>query len=122
MARHNDFGRWGEEKAADYLAARGYRILERNWRAPNKSELDIIALDGDVLVFVEVKTRKRNCLVSPEMAVDRKKMLSICSAANAYIRYNQLDVRIRFDIVTVVGSEGGFDVNHIRDAFVYPYR
>lgn len=86
------------------------------------SELDIIALDGDVLVFVEVKTRKRNCLVSPEMAVDRKKMLSICSAANAYIRYNQLDVRIRFDIVTVVGSEGGFDVNHIRDAFVYPYR
>lgn len=122
MARHNDFGRWGEQKAADYLVGKGYRILERNWRI-DRSELDIIAMDGDCLVFVEVKTRQRNYLVAPELAIDRKKMLSICHAANVYIKLNRLDFQPRFDIVTIVGTEAqGFEVNHIPDAFIYPYR
>jgi len=57
MAKHNEFGKQGEELAAQFLMEKGYEILERNWRNRHK-EIDIIAKDGEELVIVEVKTRK----------------------------------------------------------------
>lgn len=120
MARHNDFGKWGEQKAAEHLEGKGYRILERNWKS-FKGEIDIIAMEGDTLVFVEVKTRQRNYLVAPERAIDWKKARAIRSTASAYIKYNRLNCNARFDIVTLVGSEeDGYEINHIPDALVYP--
>jgi len=56
LANHNDIGFWGEESAEMYLTEIGYQILERNWRH-QKSEVDILAMDGDVLVIIEVKSR-----------------------------------------------------------------
>ncbi len=58
-------GRKGEDLAAEYLSSKGYRILERNWRW-SRAEADIIAMDGEVLVFVEVKTRTSDYFGSPD--------------------------------------------------------
>lgn len=122
MARHNDFGRWGEQKATDYLMQKGYRIIDRNWKS-FKGEIDIIAMDGTTIVFVEVKSRSKNYLVAPELAVNRKKSISLCSAAGAYLKYNKLNFEARFDIITVVGSdESDMQIDHIVDAFAFPYR
>lgn len=67
MARHNDMGKWGENVAADYLRRNGYVIRERDWRS-GKRDIDIIAVtpDGITVVFVEVKTRLPDSVISPE--------------------------------------------------------
>ncbi len=118
MATHNDYGRWGEQKAVDFLTAKGYSICHRNWKSGHK-DLDIVALspDGNSLVIVEVKTRSKNDYMEPEAAVDRKKMRNLFNAANAYVR--QFDVRrgIQFDIITVKGKDDAVHIEHIKDAF-----
>lgn len=119
MAEHNDLGKWGEDKAADFLERKGYVILERDWRM-GKRDLDIIALseNQDMLVFVEVKTRKEVELQQPEEAVDVNKMRNLAMAANAYVKLKQIELDIRFDIVSVVGSKDNMDcIEHIEDAF-----
>ena len=118
MALHNDFGHWGEEVAADYLRRQGYIILHRNYRVGHR-DLDIVALRGDVLAFVEVKTRRENSLVDAELAVDGRKIQSVSIAANSYIKRFNISALIRFDVITVVGSPSGtYRINHIEDAFL----
>ena len=65
MALHNDLGHKGEDMAAKYLQEQGYFILERNWMNKGRKELDIIATKDDVIVFVEVKTRKVGSVTTP---------------------------------------------------------
>ncbi len=114
MAQHNDTGRVGELRAADYLMNLGYRILHLNWKAPrSRHELDIVALDGDTIVFVEVKTRSTNRYGDPSDAVDERKMHDLCKAANSYVQCYQINAPARFDIVSVTGTE----INHMVDAF-----
>ena len=117
MAEHNDLGRWGEDVAAEYLRQKGYVIVERDWKSGHR-DLDIIALDGDTVVFVEVKTR-RNCLFTePVEAVNYQKIRNLQQAANHYIHYRRIDREIRFDIISVVGTIGSHpDIEHIEDAF-----
>lgn len=105
MAEHNDLGKWGEDEAALYYEDRGYEILERDWKV-GKRDIDLIALteDKDTLVFVEVKTRQNNDLQEPEEAVDVKKMRNIAIAANAYVKLHDLDMDVRFDIISVIGK------------------
>ena len=118
MALHNDFGHWGEEVAADYLRSQGYTILHRNYRVGHR-DLDIVALRGDVLAFVEVKTRRDSTLVEAELAVDGRKIQSVSIAANSYIKRFNISALIRFDVITVVGSPSGtYRINHIEDAFL----
>lgn len=118
MALHNDFGHWGEEVAAGYLRRQGYTILHRNYRVGHR-DLDIVALRGDVLAFVEVKTRRENSLVDAELAVDGRKIQSVSIAANSYIKRFNISALIRFDVITVVGSPSGtYRINHIEDAFL----
>jgi len=119
MAAHNELGKWGEDIAACYLAAKNYAIIARDWRHGHR-DLDIIASYEGWLVIVEVKTRARNWLVSPEEAVDSRKMRSLCIAANAYIKINRVNAPVRFDIIAVTGDTGGYDINHIENAFVPP--
>ena len=73
MAEHNDTGRWGERKAAEYLERKGYRILWKDWRDGHR-DIDIVAVDADQLVVVEVKTRRSGSFMPPELAVDARKM------------------------------------------------
>lgn len=117
MAEHNDLGKWGEDLAADYLQRKGYVILERDWKSGHR-DLDIIALDGDVLVIVEVKTRRNRMFTDPVDAVGYQKIRNLQQAANHYVKYRCINCDIRFDIVCITGTAGSeADIEHIVDAF-----
>ena len=117
MAKHNDFGKLGEELAVNYLVGKGYEILERNWRNIHK-EIDIIAKNGKFLVIVEVKTRQTDEYGNPDIAVTRKKQRMLISAANAYISKNNMDVETRFDIISIIFKDGEPVIEQIEDAFL----
>ena len=117
MAKHNDLGKRGEEIAAQYLSEKGYEILERNWRNKHK-EIDIIAKDKEELVVVEVKTRQNDEHGEPDIAVGITKQKMLIWAADAYVRYKNLDVDVRFDIISIVISDAEPEIEHIEDAFV----
>ena len=120
MAQHNELGKWGEDLEARMLEDKGYRIIARDWRDGHK-DLDIVAIDDGWLVVVEVKTRRNDVLLSPEQAVDRRKIKNITLAANRFVKSNLIDLPIRFDIIAITGTDGEhYKVDHIEDAFM-PY-
>lgn len=116
MAWHNDFGVRGEDLAVEYLRSGGYVILDRNWRSGHR-EIDIVATQGDVIVFVEVKARTNAFYGRPEDAVTRRKMHLLVLAADAYLRYNMLDKEVRFDVITVTGTIDKPYIKHYERAF-----
>ena len=120
MAEHNETGKWGEQKAVEWLHKRGYTIRECDWRIGHR-DIDIIALTEDMrtVVFIEVKTRSSSMVINPEDAVDWNKIRNLAKAANAYVKMNKITLDIRFDILTVVGMEGDEHpvVEHWEDAF-----
>lgn len=111
-------GTEGEQKAAELLRTKGYEILETNWRF-GQEEIDIIARDKVFLVVVEVKTRSTNYFGEPETFVNKQKQRHLIKAAGAYIQKYNLDLEVRFDIVSVLKSPEGFKIQHIENAF-YP--
>ena len=118
MARHNLLGSKGEMLAARYLLNKGYAVLHYNWRSGHK-EIDIIAKDRDVLVFVEVKSRTSEMYGSAADAVTPDKMNRLIYAAEAYVKRNSIDLKFRFDVITVIGDSEPYKIEHIEDAF-YP--
>ena len=116
--RHIRLGRRGEETAERHLAARGYRILERRFRT-RAGEIDFVAEDGAVIVFVEVKTRSSLAFGRPADAVDARKRSRIAAAASLYLaRLEGPDRPCRFDVVEVLEAvDGSARVRLIRDAF-----
>ena len=86
MASHNDLGTWGEQEATDFLLQKGYTILERDWKSGHR-DIDIIAQKGDVLVFVEVKTRRNRLFTNPEEAIDYMKLRNLRAAINHYVKF-----------------------------------
>jgi putative endonuclease len=118
MAEHNETGQKGEVLAANYLKNKGYAVLETNWRFRNL-EADIIATQGETMVIAEVKTRRTNFFGEPETFVTRQKQRNLIKAANEYIERNQLDLEVRFDVISVILNSSGNTVNHIEAAF-YP--
>ncbi|MBI2968823.1 MAG: YraN family protein [Bacteroidetes bacterium] len=118
MAEHNELGKKGEEIAVGFLRTNGFIILETNWRFGNK-EVDIIARKDKLLVVAEVKTRSGNYMGDPEVFVTREKQKFIIRAANAYVTKKNLDVEVRFDIISIIVNGPGHTIKHIEDAF-YP--
>ena len=118
MARHNTLGKKGEDIAARYLSAKGYKILERNRRF-GRDEIDIIAMDGETIVMVEVKTRSTEYFGRPEEAVTQRKQEFLIRAAEEYVIQNETDNELRFDIISVIIEKNKQTVRHIEDAF-YP--
>lgn len=116
MAEHNLLGISGEQEAVNYLQSKGYQILETNWRW-HKAEVDIIAFEKNILVFVEVKTRSYNTIINPEEAVSEKKQNLLIEAAEAYCESNQLQNEIRFDILALVIRDNKTHIKHIEAAF-----
>ena len=115
MAAHNELGKWGEDLAADYLQRKGYTIIERDWKS-GRRDLDIVAKNGDVIVFVEVKTRCNSLYGQPEEAVDYRKLQSLQQAINHYIKFRHISQEVRFDIISIVGTIGTEpDIQHIQD-------
>lgn len=121
MRTNQDFGKIGEDLAVELLVKKGYRILDRNWRSGHK-EIDIVAMDGNTLVAVEVKTRKTNTYGEPDIAVGVLKQRLLAWAADAYIRYHNLDVEVRFDVISIVITDTSQKIEHIEDAFLLSFR
>lgn len=119
MAAHNELGKDGEDAAVIFLERKGYHICHRNWRS-GKKELDIVALCGNELVVVEVKSRRNRFYGNPEDAVTERKIRKIVSSTDAYIRKFAIDLPIRFDIITVTGLKSPFEIEHIEGAFYAP--
>ncbi len=118
-------GRRGETIACDYLLREGYTIIYRNYRAAH-GEIDIVAADGQYLVFVEVKARKSgqsSRYGRPADAVNTAKKIHLTSAAEQYLREHPTDLRPRFDIIEVytdinLGDAGvAAEVKHFKGAF-----
>ncbi|MDF2659474.1 MAG: YraN family protein [Paenibacillus sp.] len=113
-------GLQGEEFAAEHLASSGYRIVGRNWRCP-RGELDLIAEDEEVIVFVEVRSRRNTgTFGSPEESVDARKQKKVRDIAQYYLYLGRsLERKIRFDVITVTFTpEGKFvKMNHVKHAF-----
>ena len=100
--RNSELGRLGEEAAARFLYRRGYDIVERNWTCA-AGEADIIARDGDAVVFVEVKTRSSCDKGVPSEAVDEAKQKRYENIAALFLQtYDVVDVPVRFDVVAIV--------------------
>lgn len=116
---HLEIGELGERVAVDFLKAEGRRVLYRNFRAPKGGEVDIVARDGKVLSFVEVKTRTSEEFGRPLDAVDREKELLIERGANEWLRLlGTREIPIRYDVVEVILREGEVPkMNLVRDAF-----
>jgi putative endonuclease len=94
-------GQWGESVAATYLEAQGYEIVGRNWRCA-RGEIDLIARAGDVLVFVEVKTRRGRTLGTPEEGLTAAKGRKLFELVENYLWRHELDdVEWRLDLVAV---------------------
>ncbi len=117
MGKHNELGLRGENMAVVYLVDEGFEILERNWRF-RRAELDIIAMEGKTLVFVEVKTRSDDIFQRPEDAVNTTKRRQMIKAAIGYMDTIKHEWAIRFDIISVI-LRGGKEaqIEHIEDAF-----
>ena len=120
MADHNTKGIKGEELATLFLRKNGYTVLEVNWRFKNL-EADIIAVMEGVMIVAEVKTRATNFYGDPETFVNKQKQRNLIKAANEYIRYKQLDLEVRFDIISVILGKVAEEatINHIQDAFLF---
>lgn len=117
---HLRTGAWGEKQAERLLKGKGYRILGRRVSVSARDELDLVARDGEVLVFVEVKTRKSEAFGRPAEAVDRAKRHTVSRAAVRYLqRLKFPKICFRFDVVEVIGQDGDPDpvVRHIENAF-----
>ncbi len=119
MAEHNDLGKSGENAAVAYLEQKGYLIRDRNWRRGH-FELDIVAAKENELIVIEVKTRSNTLFTEPEDAVDLPKIRRTVRAADTYLKLFQIDSPVRFDIITVVGDDGDFKIEHIKEAFYPP--
>lgn len=117
MAIHNELGKRGEEIAAAYLADKGYRILNTNWRCA-RAEVDLIADQQGTIVFVEVKTRSSVDYGQPEEFVSYKKEKQLEFASSVYIEMRKHEGEIRFDIIAIVfENKDLYKINHIEDAF-----
>ena len=109
-------GTRGEALAVSYLKKKRYRILERNYQT-RYGEIDLIARDGDYLVFVEVKTRKEGTLTSGLSAVDAGKQARIRKAAAQYWQAHPAPLQPRFDVIEVIGSGETARLSHLENAF-----
>ena len=110
-------GTAGEDLVVDFLQKKGYRILQRNYRFEH-GEIDIVAEDGNVLVFVEVKARRSKEYGEPEDAVTPRKREKIRSTANGYLFENKIDDKeCRFDVIAIDYQQNKTEIRHLIDAF-----
>lgn len=103
MSTTSEIGRRGEAVAVQWLLKRGYELLHSNWRN-GSYELDIVAVKGDEVHFIEVKTRAKGSLTTPEASITKSKFNSLKRAAEAYIFEYDIDLEPQFDLIAIVYS------------------
>lgn len=116
MANRRRIGTEYEKKALSYLEEKGYRLIEKNFRC-RTGEIDLIAWEEKVLVFLEVKYRRGEAYGYPAEAVDTRKQRTICRVADYYRLTHEISEiqACRFDVVAIKGDE----ITLIRNAFPY---
>lgn len=107
----------GEKIAAKYLKKHKYTIVETNYRVHRVGEIDIVAKDGEYLVFVEVKYRKDTECGRPEEYVGKEKRARLIRAAEAYMVFHRITSPVRFDVVSIVGDMKKPVIEVIKNAF-----
>ena len=118
MGTHNEFGKEGEKIAVDYLQEHGYTIKHRNFRYL-KSEIDIIAQKGSILAVIEVRARSNDQIISIADTITPKKIKLLVMGADHYVTERELDVEVRFDIITILKNRKVFKIDHLKDAFYH---
>lgn len=125
MAEHNIIGQKGEEVACKIMRKKGFRVIDTNWKFGNL-EMDVIAVSKREIAFVEVKTRTTSFGGKrPEEYVDELKRRRMAAAANAYIKFNKIELVPRFDIIGLLIDPDTHKVveqTHLEDAFLPPQR
>jgi putative endonuclease len=113
-------GGWGEDLAAEYLSNKSYKILFRNWKA-ERGDIDIIAIDGNFVVFVEVKTGFSRLYGPPELRITQAKKRQLYKLASIFVaeahKYKLDHHDYRFDVVVVDGNQKNFEIRHYENAF-----
>ena len=110
-------GSRGEDLTEQFLVQQGFKVIARNYRAGH-GEIDLIAWEGNVLVFIEVKTATSLAFGEPETWVDEKKQRTIIRTAISYLQHNHIeDTDCRFDVVAVNLSHRQHEIHHYRNAF-----
>ena len=121
MAEHNIIGQIGEELAAKIMRKKGFRVVDTNWKFGHL-EMDVIAVSKKEIAFVEVKTRTSSFGGKrPEEFVDELKRRRMAAAANAYIKFNQIELTPRFDIIGITMDATTHEVKevtHLEDVFL----
>ena len=112
-------GNYGERVAAAWLRSQGCKILAKNYRSPRRGEVDIIARNHKLLLFIEVKTRRAGSKIRGLDAVGKDKQALIERGANSWLkRLGTRDLPWRFDVIEVTVKDGAKPViNHVKDAF-----
>ncbi len=104
MSHNQRIGKWGEETAVTYLTKHGYEIITRNARTPY-GEIDIVAKQGDTLIFVEVNTRTSDSMGLPEEAITTHKRQHMIAAAEHYAAEHEID-HWQIDVISIEGKPG----------------
>jgi putative endonuclease len=117
MTKDAALGRRGEDLAHRYLQKKGFSVVARNYKPGADSEIDIVARYGDLVVFVEVKSRTSVEFGSPDRAIDQEKQKHIMRAARAYVNRAAIEWnQVRFDTISVVFTDPP-SIYHQQDAF-----
>lgn len=118
MSESYNRGRSGEQIAVNYLIAKGYKILNQNYRY-QKAEVDIIAQKAGGLIAVEVKTRSNEDFGSPQEFLKPAQIQRIIRAVDHYVLIHNLELEVRFDIMAIVMSSAAYKIEHIKNAFYH---
>ena len=117
MNANQSVGKYGEDRASEFLERLGYELLERNWRC-NSGEIDIVARDQDCLVFAEVKTRTRVGFGHPFEAITPVKMQRMRQLVGEWCRAHQISsVQVRLDAISVLLTGGRIHIEHLKQVF-----
>ena len=116
-----DLGKWGEQLALKKIKSLGYKCVASNYRCP-LGEIDLIARDGDTLVFIETKTRRGRSLSYAKEAINEKKRRQLSRVALFYMKANNCcDIKSRFDVVAINLNGNRREIEVIRNAFDLAY-
>jgi putative endonuclease len=116
-----DLGKLGEELALKKVKRLGYKCIARNFRCA-LGEIDLIAKDGDCLVFIEIKTRRGRSIGSIKEVIDKRKKRQLSKVALAYLKSNDCcDVKSRFDVIAISLNQGKEQIEVIQNAFDLEY-
>ena len=118
MGGHNEFGKEGEHIAVDFLIGKGYTVKYRNYRYL-KAEIDIIAQIEDTLAIIEVRSRSTDFVENIAETITKKKIGLLVMGADHFVTERDLDVEVRFDVITILKNKKVFKIEHLEGAFYH---